>query len=223
MKAPFQLHQLSEGLSSLAALAICRALSLPAPQSLSEHPSPQRLGVDVHSVSLLQLLRHERRPEPLLRHPGISSSPNQTQHPAAKLLRLGAVRPVSRSPMLHPRCPFFLVALPCLLGLPIAHPHKLGRVHTALIPHSSLAPSLQRVALPPRSSAFSPSGPPLRRSSMGTFLSRSKGEIIIEVQHRSGRLWTRGAAPDRAALAQLFGLQHRGSGQVGLDQEECGV
>ena len=66
MKTAIELHQLAEVGHPLAPAAMRTALPRAAPQARRQHPPPQRVVMHVHAVFTGQVLRRQRRPEPLV-------------------------------------------------------------------------------------------------------------------------------------------------------------
>jgi hypothetical protein len=66
MKAPIELHQLAEMRFALASTTVRASLPASAPQTGGQHPSPQRVVMDVHAILARQVLGRERRPKPLV-------------------------------------------------------------------------------------------------------------------------------------------------------------
>src|SRR4029077_5835044 len=106
------------------------------------------------------MFRCQRRSKPLLFRSRILL-PNQLQHLPSQLLRLCAVRTSSRAAVLQSFGPFFAIALPESLGLPIAHLQTSSRRPPASASGPSLAPEPRLVEVPLYSSPSSSTGPPL--------------------------------------------------------------
>jgi len=129
VEAAVQLHQLAKMLLACTATEM-RTFS-PArahPQSLLQHPAPQRLFIDVQPVFFGQVLGSQRRPEPSLFRPGILLS-NPSQHLLPELLWLGSVGTFPRTAMLQSLGTLLPISPPQTLGLPVTQLQYLCGVH----------------------------------------------------------------------------------------------
>jgi hypothetical protein len=66
METAIELHQLPEVRHPLAASAMRAALARSAPEPRGQHPSPERVVMDIDAVLAGQVLGRQRRPEPLV-------------------------------------------------------------------------------------------------------------------------------------------------------------
>src|SRR5665213_3494806 len=175
METAVHLHQLAKVRAPIAPLAMLLALACLAPQTLRQHPPPQRFRVNLQLIFARQVLCRQRRPEAAVLF----------LYFLQNLLPLfGGPRSVGPSPcipMLEPRYSPRLVALPQPLGLPVAHPHQHRAIRKPKSPrlhprqHSaSLQLSLTQCC-PPHSTSFG-------GHRKGTLLSRSQGDIIKVAQ-----------------------------------------
>ena len=181
VKAPVHLHHLSKVFLALAPTAVPLPPPLPTPQSLRQHPPPQRLRIDFQPVLRSQVFRRQRRPESLAHRPAVLL-PHQPQHLLAEtsspvrgssaVPRCGASDP----PLLPPDSAS-TTASPAGNSLP-----AIGSHLRSVVACSEPAPALPPVPTPSCSSPSASIGPPLEDPFKGTFLSRTKGDIITEVQ-----------------------------------------
>src|ERR1039458_333917 len=128
VKTSVHLHSLTKVSPSLSPLPIRLPLASPPPQPFRQHPPPQRLRIDPHPVFARQMFGRQRRPKsPSLASPVLLL--HQLHHPPAKPRRLGSRARSSRTAMLQPFGPFFLIPLPQPLRLPVTYPREAGAIH----------------------------------------------------------------------------------------------
>src|ERR1700733_644227 len=128
VKATVHLHHLSKVLLALASAAVTLPSPLPTPQSLRQHPTSQRLRIDLQPILRSQVFRCQRRPESFALRPAVLL-PHQLQHLFPNPPLTCVVRAPSRAPVLQTHRSFFPIALPQPLRLSVTHSHQLTRIH----------------------------------------------------------------------------------------------
>jgi len=124
MEAAIHLHQFAKVPSRLAPFPVCSPLPHPAPQSFRQHPPPQRLWMNGHSILTCKVFSCQRWPKSFPYLPGVFLA-HQTQHFQPKLFRLAPPRFPSDTPMLQPLRTFFLISPPDPLCLSVAQSKNL--------------------------------------------------------------------------------------------------
>src|ERR1700719_266014 len=110
-------------LLALSPLAMLPMFSFSAPQSLLQHPAPQRLRMYFYAIFLFQMFRCQRRPKTLTYRTAILLS-HQLQCLLSEFRFVGMMRTLSRVAMLQPSGSFFAKPLPQTLGLPVTDPQQ---------------------------------------------------------------------------------------------------
>ena len=150
--------------------------------------------------------------------------PHQLPHPPAKSHCLGSRARSSRTAMLQPSGPFLPIPLPQPLPAPVTQPTRLAASTTfSSLLFTRASASTRRSSL--RLIPILPIRPPSDAVPQGTFLSRRKGDIIIEVQHTTFVTGSSGGHRNRSvsqvsslvSLAQDT-LAHRKFGGAGRDR-----
>jgi len=128
VKAAVHLHQLSEMFLALAPPAVLSPLPFAAPQPLRQHPAPQRLRIHLQPILAGQVLRCQCRTEALAHCPAVFL-PHQMHYlpPKRRVVRAIGYPPCTTMP--QSRRPFFPVALPQPLRLPVAHAQQSPCIH----------------------------------------------------------------------------------------------
>src|SRR3989441_3720116 len=200
VKTAVHLHHLPKVLLALAPSPV-PPLPLATPQPFRQHPASQRFGIHLQPILRCQVLRRQRRPEALTDRPTVLLA-HQPQHLLPKLLLVSTMRWLSRAAVLQPRGAFLPIPLPQPLGLPAAHAHQPRRIHhpQLLAAHSRQHFYSSQLPLahlhPPQSDLLS------EVLFRGTFLSRTKGDIIIEAQ-QCRRLRKTGGSGSRLVGSEL--------------------
>jgi hypothetical protein len=128
MKVSIHLHQFTKMFFAFPASPMPPSSPFAAPQSLRQHPAPQRLRRDLQDILARQMIGCQRRPKSFA-HLSAKLLPHQLQNLAPKLLLAGAAGDASGTAMLQPCRTLLPVTLPQMLGLPIARPQQLTSVH----------------------------------------------------------------------------------------------